>query len=85
MILDVHAIHGDDLPHRLKIYAFGAALGGQRVLDAATTLAQQSGIPLTNLTLIDRHDTYAHNDPNSAYPQNDFIDNLIPFLDGIRN
>jgi len=84
-VLDVHAIHGDDLPRRLKIYAFGAALGGQRVLDAATTLAQQSGIPLTNLTLIDRHDTYAHNDPNSAYPQNDFIDNLIPFLDGIRN
>ncbi|HLY38367.1 MAG TPA: hypothetical protein VKU61_10045 [Candidatus Binatia bacterium] len=83
-VLDVHAIHGDDLPRRLKIYAFGAALGGQNVLDAATLLAQQSGIPLTNLTLINRHDTYAHNDPNAAYPQNDFIDGLIPFLQGIR-
>ena len=83
-ILDVHAIHGDDLPRRLKIYAFGAALGGQNVLDAATLLAQQSGIPLSNLTLINRHDTYAHNDPNGAYPQNDFIDGLIPFLQGIR-
>ena len=39
---------------------------------------------LGNLTLINRHDTYAHNDPNGAYPQNDFIDGLIPFLQGIR-
>jgi len=83
-VLDVHAIHGSHLPRRLKMYAFGAALGGQRVLDATTTLAQQSGVPLTNVTLVDRHDTYAHNDPNAAYPQNDFIDNLIPFLAEIR-
>ena len=38
-VLDVHAIHGDDLPSSLRIYAFGAALGGQRVLDAAQALA----------------------------------------------
>ena len=38
-VLDVHATHGKDLPKRLRIYAFGAALGGQRVLDAATILA----------------------------------------------
>jgi hypothetical protein len=44
-ILDVHAIHGHDLPKRLRIYAFGAALGGQRVLDAAQNLVNQSGIP----------------------------------------
>ena len=79
-ILDVHATHGHDLPKRLRIYAFGAALGGQRVLDAARNLAQQSGIPDANLTLIDRHETYAHNDPNSASPNNDFVDGLIPFL-----
>jgi pimeloyl-ACP methyl ester carboxylesterase len=83
-ILDVHAINGHRLPRRLKIYAFGAALGGQRVLDAATILAQQSGIPPENLTLVDRHETYAHNDPNSAFPNNDFIDNLVPFLQTIR-
>jgi pimeloyl-ACP methyl ester carboxylesterase len=83
-ILDVRAIHGHDLPRRLKIYAFGAALGGQRVLDAATILAQQSNIPQENLTLVDRHETYAHNDPNSAFPNNDFIDNLVPFLQTIR-
>ena len=83
-ILDVRAIHGHDLPRRLKIYAFGAALGGQRVLDAATILAQQSNIPAENLTLIDRHETYAHNDPNSAFPDNAFIDGLVPFLQSIR-
>ena len=83
-ILDVRAIHGSHLPRRLKIYAFGAALGGQRVLDAATILAQQSNIPQENLTLVDRHDTYAHNDPNSAYPDNVFVENLVPFLETIR-
>ena len=78
--LDVHATHGKDLPKRLRIYAFGAALGGQRVLDAATVLAQQSGIPKDRLVLVDRHTTYSHNDPNSASPKNDFVAKLIPFL-----
>ena len=83
-ILDVRATHGHDLSPKLRIYAFGAALGGQRVLDAATILAQQSGISTKHLTLIDRHDTYAHNDPNSAFPQNDFIDGLVTFLNSVR-
>ena len=43
-ILGVNAIHGSDLSTKLRIYAFGAALGGQRVLDATKALAQQSGI-----------------------------------------
>jgi hypothetical protein len=30
--------------------------------------------------LVDRHDTYSHNDPSSASPKNDFVKNLIPFL-----
>jgi len=79
-VLDVRATHGRDLPKRLRIYAFGAALGGQRVLDAATTLAQQSGISKKRLVLLDRHTTYSHNDPNSASPKNDFVKKLIPFL-----
>jgi hypothetical protein len=83
-ILDVRATHGHDLPKSLRIYAFGAALGGQRVLDAATILATQSNIPLDRLTLIDRHETYSHNDPNSASPRNEFVDELIPFLSKIR-
>ncbi|HMJ96289.1 MAG TPA: hypothetical protein VK486_10570 [Thermoleophilaceae bacterium] len=79
-VLDVRATHGDDLPRTLRIYAFGAALGGQRVLDAASALAKQSHIPKRNLTLVDRHSTYAHNDPNSAAPRNVFVKNLLPFL-----
>jgi pimeloyl-ACP methyl ester carboxylesterase len=79
-VLDVHATHGHDLSKKLRIYAFGAALGGQRVLDAASNLATQSGIPKRNLVLVDRHTTYAHNDPNTASPKNDFLKNLLPFL-----
>jgi hypothetical protein len=79
-VFGVRAIHGDDLPKRLRIYAFGAALGGQRVLDAAKLLASQSGIPRRNLKLVERASTYSHNDPNSASPKNDFVKNLMPFL-----
>jgi hypothetical protein len=79
-ILDVKAVHGHHLSRHLRIYAFGAALGGQRVLDAARVLATQSGIPERNLTLIDRSATYAHNDPSAASPANDFLDNLLRFL-----
>jgi hypothetical protein len=79
-VLGVHATRGHALPKRLRIYAFGAALGGTRVLDAARALARQSGIPRSRLTLVDRHTTYAHNDPNAASPRNDFVARLIPFL-----
>jgi hypothetical protein len=79
-VLDVHATHGDDLPRRLRIYAFGASLGGGRVLEGARVLARQSGIPRRHLTLVDRHRTYSHNDPNSAYPKNAFVKRLLPFL-----
>jgi pimeloyl-ACP methyl ester carboxylesterase len=79
-VLDVKAVHGDDLGRRMPIYAFGAALGGQGVLDTARVLAQQSGIPDRKLTLVNRQSTYSHNDPNSAFPRNDFVAELIPFL-----
>ncbi|MEA2482543.1 MAG: hypothetical protein QOC55_490 [Thermoleophilaceae bacterium] len=80
-LMNVHATHGHDLPRNLKMLAFGAALGGTRVLDATRTLAKQSHIPARNLVLVDRHATYAHNDPNSATPaHNDFFKKLIPFL-----
>jgi hypothetical protein len=80
-ILGVHATHGGDLPRRLRMYAFGAALGGVRVLEATRALARQSGIPRSHLLLVDRHRTYAHNDPNTASPgRNAFLKRLIPFL-----
>jgi hypothetical protein len=79
-VLGVKAIHGHDLDADTPIYAFGAALGGQGVLTAAEVLAAQSGIPSDELTLVNRQATYAHNDPSAASPNNEFLDNLIPFL-----
>jgi pimeloyl-ACP methyl ester carboxylesterase len=79
-VLGVKATHGDDLSKHTPIYAFGAALGGEDVLAAARLLARQSDIPDDLLTLVNREATYSHNDPNSASPQNEFLDHLIPFL-----
>ena len=64
----------------MPILAFGAALGGQRVLDAAQNLADQSGIPADRLTLVDRQNTYTHIDPFTAFPENAFQDKLVKFL-----
>jgi hypothetical protein len=79
-LLGLRATMGRRLPHRLRIYAFAASLGGKGVLSATRTLARQSHIPSSRLTLIDRSRTYAHNDPNSASPRNAFVDRLVPFL-----
>jgi pimeloyl-ACP methyl ester carboxylesterase len=79
-VLGVKATHGDDLSKHTPIYAFGASLGGEGVLEAARLLARQSDIPDNRLTLVNREATYAHNDPSSASPQNEFLDQLIPFL-----
>jgi hypothetical protein len=80
-VLDVHSTDASKLPKSLRIYAFGAALGGARVLSAAQTLAATARIPRRNLKLVDRSATYAHNDPNSADPKvNAFIKRLVPFL-----
>jgi hypothetical protein len=80
-VLDVHSTDAAKLRKSLRIYAFGAALGGSRVVAAAQNLAATARIPRRNLTLLDRSATYAHNDPNSAAPTvNAFIKRLIPFL-----
>jgi hypothetical protein len=54
------------------------------VIDAAKVLARQSSSPRRLVTVVNRASTYAHNDPNSAYPRNDFIDHLVPFLARVR-
>ena len=82
-VLGLHATLGRHLPRRLRIYAFGARLGGTTILNEARSLAVQSHIPLRQVTLVDRHAGYAHNDPNGAYPRNAFFAHLIPFLDKI--
>jgi pimeloyl-ACP methyl ester carboxylesterase len=79
-VLDVDATMGDRLPRELLIYAFGAHLGGQGVLEAASALAAQSRIPASNLTLVNEQAAYAHNDPAGAYPHNVFFDHLVTFL-----
>jgi hypothetical protein len=80
-VLNVHSTDAAKLPKRLRIYAFGAALGGPNVPLAAQILAQTAGIPKRNLKLVNRQATYAHNDPNAADPKvNAFIKRLIPFL-----
>jgi hypothetical protein len=79
-VLDVHSTLGKRLPKRLLIYAFGAALGGPGVPADAQALARQSGIPMRNLTLLNRQRTYAHNDPAGAYPHNVFFSHLVAFL-----
>jgi pimeloyl-ACP methyl ester carboxylesterase len=90
-VLGEHAIHGHELPTSLKMLAISTELdklGGFSTLTAAEVLAEQSGIPSSNLTLINREDEYAHNDPNAADPNgeiegNIFYKELIPFLEGI--
>jgi pimeloyl-ACP methyl ester carboxylesterase len=79
-VLDVDSTMGHQLPKNLLIYAFGAHLGGESVLSAAQQLAAQSQIPSSNLTLVNRQSTYAHNDPAGAYPDNVFFSNLVTFL-----
>jgi pimeloyl-ACP methyl ester carboxylesterase len=79
-VLSVDATMGHSLPKNLLIYAFGARLGGASVPEDAQILAQQSGIPMSNLTLANYQNTYSHNDPAGAYPNNAFFNRLIPFL-----
>jgi len=79
-VLDLDATMGHKLPKGLRIYAFGARLGGPEVLQDARLLARQSHIPTGNLTLVNRQSTYSHNDPAGAYPANVFFAHLLPFL-----
>jgi hypothetical protein len=79
-LLGLDATMGHHLPRDLRIYAFGARLGGPGVLADARQLAAQSHIPAGNLTLVNRQSTYSHNDPAGAYPTNAFFAHLLPFL-----
>ena len=36
------------------------------------------------MTLVNREETYSHNDPNSAFPENEFVDNLVTFLRTVK-
>ena len=43
------------------------------MLDSTSALAQQSCLPMANLTLVNRQDVYVHNYPAGAYPNKDFL------------
>jgi acetyl esterase/lipase len=80
-VLDVHSTDATKLRKSLRIYAFAAALGNTRVIQAAQALAAEARIPQRNLKLVNRAATYAHNDPSAAAPKvNAFLKRLIPFL-----
>jgi pimeloyl-ACP methyl ester carboxylesterase len=92
-VLDEHAIHGHELPKSLKILAIDTELdkdlGSGNTLEAAEYLAEQSGIPKENLTLINREESYSHNDPAGGDPEGDvwgnvFFREMVPYLEGIR-
>lgn len=78
-VFGINDTMGRKLSRHLLMYAFGA-YGGASILQATVALAKQSRIPMRNLTLVNRHGTYAHNDPAGAYPKNAFFSALIPFL-----
>jgi pimeloyl-ACP methyl ester carboxylesterase len=90
-VLGEHAIFGHELPKSLKILAINSELDGPgfSTLTAAETLAAQSEIPSSNLTLIDRGSVYAHNDPAAADPggnieENAFYSGLVGLLGGVE-
>jgi pimeloyl-ACP methyl ester carboxylesterase len=78
-VLGVDATMGHKLPRSLRIFAFGA-FGGTLITKDAAALAKQSRIPRSQVLLVSRHGTYAHNDPAGAFPHNAFFSNLMPFL-----
>jgi len=85
-VLGEHAIHGTELPKSLKILAIDTELDKLlpgNTLEGAVGLAQLSGIPLSNLTLINEEAQYSHNDPAGGFPNNEFFNHMVPFLEGV--
>ena len=81
-VLDVAAIHGTALD--LPIYALETSFGAGRVLNGARLLAQESGIPESELTLVDESDRLTHTDPMGVETaQNPLVETLVPFLSEI--
>jgi pimeloyl-ACP methyl ester carboxylesterase len=78
-VLGVRAIHGTELD--LPIYALETSFGAGRVLNGARLLAEQSGIPESELTLVDESDRLTHTDPMGVdTAQNPLVETLVPYL-----
>lgn len=78
-VLGVRAVHGTELD--LRIYALETSFGAGRVLEGARSLAEQSGIPESDLTLVDESDRLTHTDPMGVETsRNPLVETLVPFL-----
>jgi pimeloyl-ACP methyl ester carboxylesterase len=95
-VLGLETTKGTELPKSLHILAIDSELdklfggGGFTVLTEAEALASQNGISSENVKLIDRLNSYSHNDPAGALPEehegvegNIFFKELKPFLEKI--
>ena len=100
-VLGLRTTMGRDLkdvaPHRSQLHILAidteldtllGAGGKETTLTEAEALAAQNGIPSSDVTLIDRLDSYSHNDPAGALPEahegvegNVFFRELKPFLE----
>jgi hypothetical protein len=81
-LLGVRAIHGTELD--LPIFALETSFGAGRVLNGAPLLADQSGIPESELTLVDESDRLTHTDPMGVETaQNPLVETLVSFLGDI--
>ena len=80
-VLDVHSTMGRRLPTEPEDLRVRRRPGRPARARRQRSLWPSSrDIPRRNLTLINRHSTYAHNDPAGAFPHNVFFKHLVPFL-----
>lgn len=83
-LVGVRAVHGDGLT--IPIFALETSFGTGRVLDAARSLAEQSGLDDDQLTLVDESATLTHTDPMGVVPeQNPLLEALVPYLSAISD
>jgi len=81
-VVGVRAVHGDALT--IPIFALETSFGKGRVLDAARSLAEQSGVGDDQLTLVDESATLTHTDPLGVVPErNPLLEALVPYLSAI--
>ncbi len=75
---------GHTLPKTLRVYAFATVLGGQGVLDDAQSLATQSGIPMSQVTLVNRDTNLLSQRPGGRLPEQCVFRPPRPVLEGRR-
>ena len=72
------ATHGADLPRKLRISPSAPRSAASGCSTRPRRSRRSRASRASSLSLINRATTYAHNDPNSAYPKNDFVSQADP-------